>query len=183
LSRSFLEHPVGPQCVDARRQFNGYGCGTVFEIRPDGKEKLLKAFCSKAGCADGAGPQFGLISDSAGNLYGATSQGAPQIRNALGAAALFMKLPIRERKSCSTHLREPPMALPPMATCCLMMRAICTVRQHPAVRRETERCSGSIWRRHAAKIVLRCLTIVSGNRRSKGICDLQFVMAARMGRF
>jgi uncharacterized repeat protein (TIGR03803 family) len=87
-----LEHPVGPQCVDARRQFNGYGCGTVFEIRPDGKEKLLKAFCSKAGCADGAGPQFGLISDSAGNLYGATSQGGTTNSQCLGGCGVIYEI-------------------------------------------------------------------------------------------
>ena len=53
----------------------GNGCGTVFKVTRGGKEVLLHAFCAKAGCSDGAIPQFGLIPDAAGNLYGTTSQG------------------------------------------------------------------------------------------------------------
>jgi uncharacterized repeat protein (TIGR03803 family) len=48
----------------------GGGCGTVFELSKTGKgsyvEKVLYSF---TGGADGAFPEAGLISDSAGNLY------------------------------------------------------------------------------------------------------------------
>jgi uncharacterized repeat protein (TIGR03803 family) len=56
----------GPNC-------NGYGCGVVFEVTPQGQEKVLYAF---AGKGDGSLPQGGLIRDKRGNLYGtATTSG------------------------------------------------------------------------------------------------------------
>ena len=48
------------------------GCGTVFKISPEGAETVLYAF--KAG-RGGRWPQAPLIRDSAGNLYGTTSEG------------------------------------------------------------------------------------------------------------
>jgi uncharacterized repeat protein (TIGR03803 family) len=54
---------------------SGGGCGTVFELRPDGKEKVLYSFCNQSGCADGSQPYAGIIADSAGNLYGTTTFG------------------------------------------------------------------------------------------------------------
>jgi uncharacterized repeat protein (TIGR03803 family) len=48
------------------------GCGIVYEIEPDGQEKLLHAF---AGGADGASPYGSLTRDAAGNLYGTTEMG------------------------------------------------------------------------------------------------------------
>jgi uncharacterized repeat protein (TIGR03803 family) len=54
--------------------------GTVYELPPSHKEKVLYSF---TGGADGGSPYFGsLIIDSAGNLYGATSAGGA---NNLGA--------------------------------------------------------------------------------------------------
>jgi len=50
----------------------GFGCGTVFEVAPDGAETVLHAF---TGGRDGAFPWAGLLMDSAGNLYGTTVQG------------------------------------------------------------------------------------------------------------
>jgi uncharacterized repeat protein (TIGR03803 family) len=50
----------------------GYGCGTVFELAPDGTETVLHAF---TGGNDGDDPIGGLIKDSAGNLYGTTVNG------------------------------------------------------------------------------------------------------------
>jgi uncharacterized repeat protein (TIGR03803 family) len=44
-----------------------YGYGTVFEISPTGTENVLYSF---TGGADGGGPQFSLIRDPEGNLYG-----------------------------------------------------------------------------------------------------------------
>ncbi|MBZ5573191.1 MAG: hypothetical protein LAO09_15075 [Acidobacteriia bacterium] len=52
-------------------QYSG-GCGTVFQLTPDGAEKILHSF---AGGADGAFPEAGLVRDSAGNLYGTTGSG------------------------------------------------------------------------------------------------------------
>jgi uncharacterized repeat protein (TIGR03803 family) len=52
--------------------YNGYGCGTVFKLTPDGTETVLYAF---QGGSDGAVPQASLIMDEAGNLYGTTVRG------------------------------------------------------------------------------------------------------------
>ncbi|HEY5046563.1 MAG TPA: choice-of-anchor tandem repeat GloVer-containing protein [Rhizomicrobium sp.] len=48
------------------------GCGTVFQIAPDGKETVLHAF---QGGSDGIAPSGALLMDKAGNLYGMTIQG------------------------------------------------------------------------------------------------------------
>ena len=57
----------------------GSGCGTVFELSPGTNgtwtENVLYNFCSVRGCADGFGPQAGLISDAAGSLFGTTYAG------------------------------------------------------------------------------------------------------------
>jgi uncharacterized repeat protein (TIGR03803 family) len=45
------------------------GCGTIFELAPDGTETVLHRFTGKS---DGAFPLASLIEDSAGNLYGTT---------------------------------------------------------------------------------------------------------------
>ncbi len=49
----------------------GYGCGTVFKLAPEGTETVLYAFTGN----DGAYPEAGVITDSAGNFYGTTQQG------------------------------------------------------------------------------------------------------------
>jgi uncharacterized repeat protein (TIGR03803 family) len=53
------------------------GCGTVFELSPDGdggwSEKVLYAFPSSG--YDGAAPAAGLVFDAFGNLYGTTPAG------------------------------------------------------------------------------------------------------------
>jgi uncharacterized repeat protein (TIGR03803 family) len=49
--------------------------GTVFEITPGGKLTTVYSFCSKTGCADGAGPDAGLVQATNGNLYGTTTSG------------------------------------------------------------------------------------------------------------
>jgi uncharacterized repeat protein (TIGR03803 family) len=49
----------------------GNGCGTVFEVSPDGTETVLYAFKG----SDGETPLGGVIADSAGNLYGTTLYG------------------------------------------------------------------------------------------------------------
>jgi len=48
------------------------GCGVVFKLDPAGHETVLYNF---TGGADGAYPQYGVVRDAAGNLYGTTSAG------------------------------------------------------------------------------------------------------------
>ncbi len=62
------------------------GCGVVFKIAPDGRDKVLYAFCALDGCADGDEPSGPLILDTAGNLYGETHSGGP------GAGGTVFKL-------------------------------------------------------------------------------------------
>lgn len=54
----------------------GIGCGSVFELSPDGKggwtEAILYAF---TGGTDGNTPYSGLVADASGNLYGTTMFG------------------------------------------------------------------------------------------------------------
>jgi uncharacterized repeat protein (TIGR03803 family) len=50
---------------------NNYGCGTVFEVKSDGEERILYAF---QGGADGGLPIAGLIARN-GDFYGTTSAG------------------------------------------------------------------------------------------------------------
>jgi uncharacterized repeat protein (TIGR03803 family) len=52
----------------------GCNCGTVFELSPDGTEKILHAF---AGGNDGAYPYYdsGVLPDKRGSLYGVTYEG------------------------------------------------------------------------------------------------------------
>jgi len=52
--------------------YGASGCGTVFEITADGREKILYRF---ADSPDGAHPNAGLVSDQDGNLYGVTGSG------------------------------------------------------------------------------------------------------------
>jgi uncharacterized repeat protein (TIGR03803 family) len=47
--------------------------GAVFELDTSGTETVLYSFCSQPGCTDGGLPYAGLVRDSAGNLYGTTS--------------------------------------------------------------------------------------------------------------
>jgi uncharacterized repeat protein (TIGR03803 family) len=52
-----------------------YGCGTIFKITPSGSLTTLYSFCSQSGCADGKGPQAGLVQAVNGDLYGTTLLG------------------------------------------------------------------------------------------------------------
>ncbi len=55
--------------------------GTVFMLNPAGQETILHFFTQSP---DGAFPHSGLISDSAGNLYGATAAGGSANGNCVG---------------------------------------------------------------------------------------------------
>lgn len=49
-----------------------YGCGTVFEIAPDGTETILHSFGDGS---KGANPVAGLVADGKGNFFGTASDG------------------------------------------------------------------------------------------------------------
>lgn len=51
------------------------GCGTLFQITPQGTLTTLYNFCSQAGCSDGAEPVGGLVQDTNGVFYGTTFAG------------------------------------------------------------------------------------------------------------
>jgi uncharacterized repeat protein (TIGR03803 family) len=62
--------------------------GTIFRIAPDGTETELYSFCAQTNCADGATPQGGLLTDAAGNFYGAAAAGG-----SYGWGAIFKLAP------------------------------------------------------------------------------------------
>ena len=74
-------------------QLGSYGCGTVFEIAPDGTETQLYAF--KGGNNDGYAPRAGLVADSAGNLYGTTEAGGSCSWSSSGCGIVFKLAPDR----------------------------------------------------------------------------------------
>lgn len=53
----------------------GLGFGVIFEITPQGDERVLYTFCSEQNCSDGSIGWAGLAVDSAGNLFGVTGFG------------------------------------------------------------------------------------------------------------
>jgi uncharacterized repeat protein (TIGR03803 family) len=55
---------------------SGYGCGIAFKLDRAGKETVLHSF---SGGSDGAVP-YGVVLDSAGNLYGAASYGGQRVQ-------------------------------------------------------------------------------------------------------
>ena len=58
-------------CVEPPPLF--IGCGTIFKITTEGKLTTLYNFCSQAGCADGNGPEAGLVQATDGRYYGSTA--------------------------------------------------------------------------------------------------------------
>jgi len=64
---------------------NGEGCGTVFELGPTDKYRVLYSFRNHA---DGAEPNS-LIRDSAGNIYGATLHGGKGCVPVSGCGTIF----------------------------------------------------------------------------------------------
>jgi uncharacterized repeat protein (TIGR03803 family) len=64
------------------------GCGTVFKLAPNGTETVLYSF---KGGTDGAEPEAGLITDSAGNFYSTTFAGGAE-----GLGTVFKLTPAGE---------------------------------------------------------------------------------------
>jgi uncharacterized repeat protein (TIGR03803 family) len=73
-----------------------FSCGTVFELSPNGSggwsEKIIYNFSEK----DGFYPQWGLILDSAGNLYGTTAFGGSKQNENKGVGTVFELRPSGE---------------------------------------------------------------------------------------
>ncbi|HEY4113945.1 MAG TPA: choice-of-anchor tandem repeat GloVer-containing protein [Rhizomicrobium sp.] len=76
-------NPIGPLLRDRKANLygttseggggcNGNGCGTVYELAPDGTKTMLHLF---AGGSDGEEPAGGLVADKAGDLFGVTRLG------------------------------------------------------------------------------------------------------------
>jgi uncharacterized repeat protein (TIGR03803 family) len=65
------------------------GCGTVFTITPDGRERVLYSF---RGMPDGSAPSGGLIQDAEGNFYGTTELGGNPA-NFSGSGTIFKLTP------------------------------------------------------------------------------------------
>jgi len=79
-------------------QFCIEGCGTVYEITPNGKLTTIYNFCSLSNCTDGYWPQGALILSTDGNLYGVTQNGGVNIKcnpitNAIGCGTVFKITP------------------------------------------------------------------------------------------
>jgi uncharacterized repeat protein (TIGR03803 family) len=65
----------------------GNGCGSVFELGPTGRERVLYSFTVGT---DGGYPRAGLVRDSAGNLYGTAPTGGDLSCNPpYGCGAVF----------------------------------------------------------------------------------------------
>jgi uncharacterized repeat protein (TIGR03803 family) len=66
------------------------GCGTVFELAPDGTETPLYAF---TGGANGDNPEAGLLMDKSANLYGTTFDGGISCKSSFGCGTVFKLAP------------------------------------------------------------------------------------------
>src|SRR5438132_1655370 len=75
--------------VCAAAMLTAAGPGAIPAASPDNPEQVLYSFCQQTGCSDGATPHAGLITDSAGNLYGTTYFGG----NASDAGTVFQLTP------------------------------------------------------------------------------------------
>jgi uncharacterized repeat protein (TIGR03803 family) len=86
------------------------GCGTVYEIDPQGDETILYSF---QGTGDGAGPVGGLVRDGQGNLYGTTWYTNNQSSANSGCGTVFMVTPagaesvLHSFSSCGADGAEP----------------------------------------------------------------------------
>jgi uncharacterized repeat protein (TIGR03803 family) len=70
----------------------GRGCGTVFEITPEGFSATLYSLCSQPGCTDGEDAPWSLMQAANGNFYGTTPIGGAFSSSALcpdGCGTIF----------------------------------------------------------------------------------------------
>jgi uncharacterized repeat protein (TIGR03803 family) len=64
------------------------GCGTVYELTPQGALTRLYSFCAQPNCTDGSYPEGPLVLGTDGNFYGVTHSGG-----ANGAGTIFQITP------------------------------------------------------------------------------------------
>jgi uncharacterized repeat protein (TIGR03803 family) len=69
------------------------GCGTLFKITPAGALTTLYDFCSRYKCADGKGPEDGVVQASDGNFYGTTAGGGARNSNCSGCGTVYKITP------------------------------------------------------------------------------------------
>lgn len=65
------------------------GCGTIFEVSPEGKLKTIYNLCTQSGCSDGANPQAALVLGTDGNFYGTTNFGGNKSCNGVTCGTIF----------------------------------------------------------------------------------------------
>jgi uncharacterized repeat protein (TIGR03803 family) len=86
-------------------QCSGYGCGTVFELKPSDngtwQESVLYAF---QGGSDGNYPSGNLVFDGSGNIYGTTLYGGTGISCNLGCGTVFELSPSQDGSWTETVL-------------------------------------------------------------------------------
>ncbi|HLW84561.1 MAG TPA: Ig-like domain repeat protein [Candidatus Sulfotelmatobacter sp.] len=69
------------------------GCGTFFNITPDGTLTTLYSFCSQTGCRDGSDPFGALVLGTDGNFYGTTFSGGGGCGTQYGCGTFFKVTP------------------------------------------------------------------------------------------
>jgi len=72
---------------------NGFGCGTIYKITPDGALTVVYTFCSQNNCTDGSQPYTGLVQATDGNLYGTTAYGGANCVATGGCGTVFKITP------------------------------------------------------------------------------------------
>lgn len=85
---------------------DGFGCGTVFKMTPQGKSITLYSFCSQANCTDGSFPLVGLLQATDGNLYGTTLTGGDDSCVPPGGCGTVFKI-TNEGKLTTLHRVRP----------------------------------------------------------------------------
>ena len=78
------------------------GAGVVYKLDAAGRETVLYSF---AGGTDGRYPTAGVISDSAGNLYGTTVNGGTGDA-CVGGCGVVFKLDTAGQETCGKEIRE-----------------------------------------------------------------------------
>ena len=74
---------------------DGYGCGVVFELIPQGGGKWTEKVLHNFDFSDGSDPNASLIFGSAGNLYGTTSFGGGPCFDSRGCGTAFELTPTK----------------------------------------------------------------------------------------
>ena len=67
----------------------GIGCGTVFEMTPEGTLTTLYSFCTQTDCVDGSQPTAGLFEANNGTFYGTTILGGASSNCPGGCGTVF----------------------------------------------------------------------------------------------